>query len=310
MEAKDLRKPGWLRLRQVGGVLMAATVSSCGGGGGGGSDPPLSTPGAPLPLSINTQNAVRVTADAFYAIDTVVTGAVAPLYMMNVTTGPCAFGGKLEVTLQNNDSEPNFSPGDTLTVVATECAARHPDQSISAPMTTNGTLVITGLTRKNGTVAGTGEASWSTRYDQYAINEGERIKTLDGEVSFATKDTQDTNSVSIKATTFSFTEGTAKNEVPVLTIEVLADNKKDTTTEYYEGLLPTQFGRVEIDTISPLVGLGMANPSSGQVELFTENSGIALIPHEDGVNVDVQVDTNGDGTPEETLSHTWVTLGW
>lgn len=309
MGASVLIKQGWVRLWCANGVMAAFALSGCGGQSAG-TDPPVNTSAPLLPAIITAQNSVGITNDTFHAIETVVMGSVAPLFMMSATTGPCTFGGQLDVTVLNNDADPGFTPGDAMTVVATQCSSRNPNQSFNVPMTTNGKLVITGLTQKNDPVAGTREESWRVSYERYSIDNGDRVQTLDGVTSLTKANTLQMASVSVQTNVFSFTEGKDKFEVPSLIVEVSTDKLRDTTTERYLGLVPTRLGRVEIDTIDPLVSQGDADPSSGQIEIFTENSGLALLPREDGVTVDVQVDANGDGSPEEALIETWAALGW
>lgn len=302
-------KQGWVRLWSITGVFAVFAVGGCGGQSAG-TDSPVNAVASPLPANITIQNTVNIANATFHALDTVVMGSLAPLFMMNATTGLCTFGGRLDVTVHNNDADPSFTPGDVITFVATQCGTRNPDQSKIAPMTTNGGLVITGLAQKNDPVTGTREESWRVNYERYTIDNGIRVQTLDGVTSLSTANTLQTATVLVRTTEFSFTEGNEKFEVPSLLVEVSTDKIRDITTERYLGMVPTRLGNVEVDTIDPLVSGRDANPSSGQIEIFTENSGFVMLPRDDGVTVDVQVDANGDGSPEETLIETWASLGW
>lgn len=265
-----------------------------------GAKPPVNAPPPVAAATITAQNAVEIATETFHVMETVIFESIAPLLMLNSVPGPCEFGGSLDIT-QSTDS---------VTFVAHQCRASNPDTTITEPLTTNGTLVLTQLVQTSDPAAGTSQASWRISYEQYVIVDGSNTRTLNGVNIITTSNSSQVEYFSVRVAVFTFTEGTANFAVPSLTVESLKDKSVNTTTVRFIGSVHTTLGRVDIDTVEPLVNIGEANASSGQLEITTINSGLALFPRNDGITVDVAVDANGDRFIDETLVKTWTELGW
>ena len=273
--------------------------------------PPIATPGPAPDATITAQNAISVATDVFYVIETVILGSVSPLFMLGSQTGACEFGGRLDVSFNDGDQNGKFSPGDSISYVASQCQARNPDTSIADSMTTNGTMVISSLAQSADTVAGTSQASWRISYDRYSIDDGSFLRTLNGVTTLATATSPQVEYISAHVAVFTFTDGNRNFAVPSsLSIVASTDLATNVTAERIVGSVSTTFGHVEIDTVEPLVSQGEGDPASGQLEFFTPSSALALVAQEDATNVSILVDSNGDGLQDATLRETWTNLGW
>ena len=273
--------------------------------------PPIATPGPAPDAAITAQNAISVATDVFYVIETVILGSVSPLFMLGSQTGPCEFGGRLDVSFNDGDQNGEFSPGDSISYVANQCQARNPDTSIADSMTTNGTMVISSLAQSADTAAGTSQASWRISYDRYSIDDGSFLRTLNGVTTLATATSPQVEYISAHVAVFTFTDGNRNFAVPSsLSIGASTDLATNVTAERIVGSVSTTFGHVEIDTVEPLVSQGEGDPASGQLEFFTPSSALALVAQEDATNVSILVDSNGDGLQDATLRETWTNLGW
>lgn len=273
--------------------------------------PPIATPGPAPDATITAQNAISVATDVFYVIETVILGSVSPLFMLSSQTGPCEFGGRLDVSFSDGDQNGEFTPGDSISYVANQCQARNPDPSITDSMTTSGTMVISSLAQSEDAAAGTSQASWRISYDRYSIDDGNFLRTLNGVTTLATATSPQVEFISVHVAVFTFTDGNRSFAVPSsLSIVASTDVIANITAERIVGSVSTTFGHVEIDTVEPLVSQGEGDPASGQLELFTPNSALALVAQTDATNVAILVDANGDGLQDAALTQTWANLGW
>jgi hypothetical protein len=67
-------------------------------------------------------------------------------------------------------------------------------------------------------------------------------------------------------------------------------------------------GSVTVTTDVALSGIGSADPSAGQVTCAGANGSSLKLIVVDSLNVQIEVDTDGIGGPDETLALAWTAL--
>ncbi|MCU7920760.1 MAG: hypothetical protein KZQ95_20755 [Candidatus Thiodiazotropha sp. (ex Epidulcina cf. delphinae)] len=326
-------------------AITTLLITACGGGGDNDGDGGGSTP--TTGVSLSTSNAKPVGAAAVNSVDTVqgMTGGTTVLTGVSVNapgsdfnfpdffvqqlgwfsaldnlpneniTGvaiseseACANGGS--VSLSGNVNNLNvLTAGDTLTLSFNNCNM--------AGAVTNGamSLTITQITPNFD-----GDPPYTLGLDvvltNLSVNDGGLVATGSGDMSMllaidsAGNESMVLAGASLTASASGQTE-TLSNYRYEITINDL--------TGSYSISLQATFASTEIGgsmsftTITPFSGndfIGAGDPTAGQLHVTTsiDGSQLWLIAQPDGINVQIDIDTDGDNNVDSTVMTTWAEL--
>lgn len=106
---------------------------------------------------------------------------------------------------------------------------------------------------------------------------------------------------------------TAAGQTLTLTDYDILETENEATGEYAISINATISsssvgGSVTVTTDVALSGIGSGDPSAGQVTCVGANSSSLTLTVVDSLNVQIEVDTDGIGGPDETLSLAWTAL--
>ena len=285
----------------VAGGLSVSQVQTATDAGGAAAQP--------TGASARAQSLVAVLHRALAASvgprRTIASASTPPAAATSDTT-QCGVSGSLTTTFDDRDASGALSSGDVLTIVFNQC--RDSDSSLL-----NGQAVVT-LT---GTPTATRIVA-SADFQNVVDTEGALTSTIDGTVNVAETDT-DTESdttLTVDGAALSVTLASATyNDVILLAsatrVTVNQVFAGDRTSVTLAGVFQAQSvpgGGIALQTLSPLVQLGTdAYPSSGVIQAQGAHSSMTMTVLS-ATQVQLQLDTNGDGSYESTTSVPWATL--
>lgn len=317
--------------------LPALFLSACGGGGGGDSSTSGSTSGststAPAVAITSTNakavaaNAVEVTADGEYATgaSALVLGAqvdsgaevgavrLASIARRMVTLTPaapslatgvaidqstaCPSGGTLSISGNVSDSGTGISAGDTVTYTAAGC-------KMDPYSTLNGKMTITFHTDLSAASTFPFRMSMSFTIENFTVSDSSGSETINGDMRMdvsASSSTSETITVSGAA----LTSGNSK----LFNYSVSVSESGGVTTQTVSGTVETTSSHLggsavsyQVSTLTPMTYT--ASGVTGGVVKVTGNGSALLITVTALNSFKLEVDANGDGTYEATLTTT------
>lgn len=297
------------------GVALMLSLVGCGGGGGGGGGTPLPPEAARITLSAD--NAARVSLEAVQAAQTsgdnadaanggtsssaarvnrAVRGALARSSSSPVgplETEACTDGGSLTFT--------GFllAIGDSTTVTFNDCN----EDGIVANGTMRLTLVAT--TQTSGTL--------DVTLTNYQEAEGDLVERGNGAMRVTFTDEPQQSTISTSSDFFTIErlvagEPRASRNVRDLESQDVetATGLTSTTSFVASGTFP-ELGEASfrVDTVTPLVTpIGQDHPTSGQLRISGAGGSNALLTV-GADSVEIAIDTDGNGTVDQTIESTW-----
>lgn len=323
-------------------ISVSVMLVACGGGGGGDGASNVGI-SASDPVAITQDNATEVASATFEATDGLTgnsEGAVgflpasvgqasaaqinviktiiqqakrAPVFLSNDGTGgvvPAATqtseeaceNGSISATFNDNDNDLTLSTGDSVSMTANNCDF--------------GGVVMNGTISMSNVVVSGDESSapYSMQFRMQATNfsvsvSGETVvMSGDGTIGESSSDGVLTSSVSGNGIRI-----TAAGETLTLTDYDILETENEATGEYSISINATISsssvgGSVTVTTDVALSGIGSGDPSAGQVTCVGANSSSLTLTVVDSLNVELQVDTDGIGGPDETIPLAWTAL--
>jgi len=329
-------------------VSVSTLLGACGGGGGGGGDGASNVGiSASDPVAITQDNATEVASATFEAtdgltgnsegalglvpasvgqasaaqinvIETIIQQAKrAPVFLSNDGTGgvapaatrtsqeDCENGpnGSISGTFNDNDKDLTLSTGDSVSMTANNCDF--------------GGVVMNGTISMSNVVV-SGDESSLPYLMQFRMQATNFSVTVSGETVVMSGDGTISESSSDGFNFSSSVSGngiriTAAGETLTLTDYDILETQNDATGEYAISINATISsssvgGSVTVITDVALSGIGSSDPSAGQVTCVGANSSSLTLTVVDSLNVDLQVDTDGIGGPDETIRLAWTAL--
>lgn len=327
------------------GLISAGLLASCGGGGGGGGG--ISNPLSPAGVSIiNASNAPDAVAYAFsgqrdlgaqsrtteslatgVSVGSQPVGATAAtllaLYkglaatpLNNLVTGvvtsrtvACAGGGSITAAA-NVLTSGSLNNGDSLSIAANSCAEN--GQLINGRLD----FVFSDLT---GTIGST--TAWSATltitFSQFSVQSGGVTIIDTGDMTLAYSQTN-AQVATESARGLSLQENLTKSDGTVITRTLTSYTFTDsvnggTSTSSANFTLSgssPKLGSVSftVKTNTPFTVIGSADPSTGSMTVTAADKSSATLNVLDSATVRIDVDTNGDGVIDHTITTTWADL--
>jgi hypothetical protein len=324
-------------------ISISVLLVACGGGGGGDGASNVGI-SASDPVAITQDNATEVASATFEAtdgltgnsegalglvpasvgqasaaqinvIETIIQQAKrAPVFLSNDGTGgvvPAATqtseeaceNGSISATFNDNDNDLTLSTGDSVSMTANNCDF--------------GGVVMNGTISMSNVVVSGDESSppYSMQFRMQATNfsvtvTGETVvMSGDGTISESSSDGFNFSS-SVSGNGIRIT---AAGETLTLTDYDILETENEATGEYAISINATISsssvgGSVTVTTDVALSGIGSGDPSAGQVTCVGANSSSLTLTVVDSLSVQIEVDTDGIGGPDETLSLAWTAL--
>lgn len=217
---------------------------------------------------------------------------------------PCAVSGT--VTISGNIESPlTLTAGDNFTVVSTAC-----DDGLGEVV--DGSLQFTVRDFSGDVLTGLYVVSMDTSVENLQIataddtisSRGDALVTLDTMAATLVMASVSGNQITHESNTSS---ETLSNYSSTQTLDTAANQPLYTMTA--QGTLDTTrlSGSVRYTTPLMFEGFGQNYPHTGELLISGDESSARLIAVDD-INVRIDVDSNGDGTIDETIDTTWVDL--
>lgn len=323
-------------------AALGLILVACGGGGGGGDPAPAPNTngpgngqgsGAPAAGRVTSQNAkplaalgfgtsevgnsVGGTAKAGSGGGSAVGSPAFPAASVRavivsdpLVCGLPSLGGSGSITISQDDRDNSGTPsaGDVLTITFSECAFPGDDETTSGAMRFE-FVTLTGDLAGDGPYAYTGNATLQNMASRYADGS---VETINGLVSL---DVQ--NSDGITERTKSTTDGLTSTGTDAGTV-VLRNFQFDSTenlstfssVESAKGTIESSVhGTFQLAQIEPWQYFnGADTPSSGSAKLTGADNTSVTVQAIDETIARLLVDSNGDGTADDTIDTTWAEL--
>jgi hypothetical protein len=329
-------------------ILLSASalLGGCGGGGGGGDGVSNVGFSASDPVVITPDNATEVASATFEATDgltgnsegvfgvlpasagqlsaaqinvikTIIQQAKrAPVFLSNDGAGVtpaatqtsqenCENGpnGSISGTFNDNDNDLTLSTGDTVSMTASNCDF--------GGVVMNGTISISNVVVSGDEISPPYSMQFRMQATDFSVTvSGETVvMSGDGTISESNSDGFNVSS-SVSGNGIRIT---AAGETLTLTGYDILETENEATGEYAISINATISsssvgGSVTVTTDVALSGIGSGDPSAGQVTCVGANSSSLTLKVVDSLNVQIEVDTDGIGGPDETLSLAWTAL--
>lgn len=318
-------------------VAVLGLLAGCGGGGGGGGN---NNNGGP----ITAQNAPVVASAAQSAIDDSSSGGAVgtDFFVASVSGGPakdfslaelaidqvvrfrsksqsaglvtpaatvgCTDGGSVTDVFSNNDTNPEFTAGDTLSLTFDNC--------VEGGIFIDGrlTLALTSLTGDPAGFASDYSLTIAIMFNNFVVNGDGQSSEIDGSLTVSASRSGNTETVTVSSSSLTFRDtGIPSNPVRVLSGFSVTEIYNDTTGSYTISVTGTlndsRVGfNVMATTITPLASDGFSNPTSGSIRLTAGDGTSVTLTATGGDTVRLDVDTNGDGTIDSIINTSWTAL--
>lgn len=321
-------------------LAALALLAACGGGGDSGGE---TTPPVAGPLQITSDNYQTVAQQAVssmsYLLDSsqLVTGAqvatrpalaavawrqfvklprqlAAPGWVTGATmteTMTCSGGGRIEATFNDVNGNQDIDAGESATMIAMGC--------VEDGVTINGTLgfTVNSLTGDlNGDVYG---ASIGITLSSFSVTSGGGNQSASGTMAIdiaATGPNASTLKVSVGSlsltSSFGGTTDTVLMQNYVLNQTLAPMGNGSSTSTSVSGVFASSALRARSVTLStgiPFVELpNDAYPSSGQMSVTGVDGSKVRLTAQNATTVLLDLDANGDGTYETSVSRAWSSL--
>jgi hypothetical protein len=309
------------------GALLATVLVACGGGGGGDSGGGAGTLTAPsAPVAVTATNAPAVAATAISGVANVIASGGLVAADTSATAVPPRSISRITVDAVKRAQDYLSAPQTVTGAVQTfSCAVSGnvtiTDSATSLVMTfnncsdyvgemINGTLSITGITGTSTSFSGSFSA------DLTIVDTGYPTIQIVGGYNFSVTYSGSDYTSTVAGTSFSVIDGT---NVTTLSNFDFSESYTASTSLYSATanytLAATEIGgSVTVQTLSPVQQYAYRfYPFAGQLQATgTGNSRVRVTILGDethaGNDVNIEVDADGNGSYETTISHDWSTL--
>ncbi len=321
-------------------LLTALVLAACGGGGGSTS---IGVPTAGV--SITTSNARPVSAAVLDSVDTVegstagvgiLTGVSAvstandfnyPDFVVSqlnkLLSQELLVGGGItgvaisetysctsgSFTVTGNIADVNtLTAGDTLTISFSNCS--------DSGVVINGSMSMT-FTQVSAGFDGFPPFTLGINVvlNNFSVNDGGYVATANGDMSMLLSvDASGNESMQLSGSSLSSSAGGEAELLTNYAYEMQYSSSGAYSVSLQGTLASTKIdGSVSYTTITPFTGndfVGSGNPTAGELHITTSADGSQawLIAQPDGVNVQIDIDTDGDGIVDDTVMTTWTEL--
>lgn len=326
-------------------LLLSATgiLGACGGGGGGGGGGGTVGIAASAPVTIASANAQQVASSTFGATDGLTgstdgAGGLVPAAVGQIRStqinivetiieqarqapdllpisssgvAPAAVQslnqncdtGSISGTFNDNDNDLTLSTGDTVSMTANNC-------DISGTIT-NGSISLSNVVVTGDELSPPYSLQFRLQATNFSVSVAGETVVMggDGTISESSNDGINiTSSVSGNGI-----EITAGGESLILTDYNIQETENQATGAYSISINATVSssslgGSVIVTTDVALTGVGAFDADSGQITCVGAGNTRVTVIVVDSVNVQLEVDQNGDGITDATLSAAWVNL--
>jgi hypothetical protein len=326
-------------------VLLSATVvlAACGGGGGGSNGGTGAGIAASDPVTVSAANAEQVagaTLDASSGLTGNTSGALGVLpaavghvqsVQINVVetiidqvkkapdvlpadssvVKPAAVGsiaqncdsGTMSGSFNDADNDQTLSTGDTISMTANSCTF--------GGVTMNGSLSITDVVVSGDELTPPYSMQFKLQATNFSVSSGGEVVVLNGGGTIGESSNDGINFTS----TFSGIgiQLAAGGDSLVLTNYNIQEIENQATGEHTLSInatisSSTMGGSVIVTTDVALTSVGASDPDAGQITCVGEGNTSVTVIVIDSLNVQLDVDENGDGTVDQTLFATWSNL--
>lgn len=324
-----------------------ALLSACGGGGGGNGGGSTSVVTAGAPVTVTAANAPTVAGATFEATDGLSGGGggvagvfaastgrtqstginilevlvdrirrapgqlrnrgagVAPAAVTQINNQPCD-SGTFSGSFNDADNNRDLSTGDSLSVTSSSCS--FDGVVMSGSLTVDNIVVSGGFANDIAPYS----FSFRIRTDNLSVTEGIETVIIDGDIML-----QESTSDNVTFTSSFSGNGikiVTRNDTLILTDFTIDEIDNDATGTYtisVNGTISSSGigGSVTVTTDVAFTGVGILDPVAGEANCTGANgTSVRLIANADGNTVQLQVDTDGDGTADNTIDKTWGNL--
>ena len=326
-------------------LLLSAMgiLGACGGGGGGGGG---TTAGiaASDPVTVNAANAQTVAGSTLDAsdgltgntegtsglvalaavgqpqsvqinvIDTIIEQArKAPVLFTGGPSGvtPAAVqslnqncdSGTISGSFNDADNDLSLSTGDTFSMTANNCSLDG--------VTMNGSISLSNVSVTGDEFSPPYSLQFTLQATNFSVSVGGEAVVMRGDGTISESSSDAVNFIS--SVSGNGIEITAGGESLTLTDYDIQETENQATGAYSISINATISssglgGSVTVRTDVALTGVGAFDPDSGQITCVGAGNTSVTLTVVDSINVQLEVDQNGDGIIDETLSSAWADL--
>jgi len=324
-----------------------ALLSACGGGGGGNGGGSTSVVAASAPVAVTAANAPDVAGATFDATDDLSgggggvagvfaasaggtqsadinvldamvaqirrapgmlgssTSGVGPAAVVQINSEPCD-SGTFSGSFNDADNDQNLSTGDSLSITSSSCSF--------------GGVVMSGsLTVDNVVVSGDFindiapySFSFRIRINNFSVTVDGETVAMDGDITLQeSTDDNVTFTTTFSGNGIEIVTGVDTLILTDFTVNEIENEASGAYSISINGTISSSSigGSVIVTTNVAFTGVGVSEPTGGEASCVGANgTSVRLIANVDGNTVQLQVDTNGDGTADNTIDETWVNL--
>lgn len=347
LSTKRAKHAGTYVVRVGLSAVLAFSLAGCGGGGGGSSTSSTSSPTSLSITQTNSPQVAGAgynamngatgasTTGALGLTGVVVSGSgslpsLASFVQQQVTniqslnasgtvstsmagltgggTVQCTYSGTMTVTVTGSGT--TFGPGDTAAVTFNNCSAT------SGGYTINGSFQFT-VSTLSGTLAS--GSTWSLggtfTFTNLSLTTAGATETVNGGFSFSANSASGTTDSTLTGTSLTVQQPSGTSlTLASFSLSASDDTGTGATSFYGSGQVTDSalngYVKFAISSATPFVEYsGQSYPSSGTMTITGANNTRIVMTVLDSTSVQLQEDTTGNGTYDNTVTEAWTSLG-
>jgi len=212
----------------------------------------------------------------------------------------CQLSGSLNISGSIADQS-TLSTGDSLTIAFDACVSEEGSQ--------NGSISIT-ITAFSGDVGTDYSIGFSVVFNDLIFIENNETTTISGDVSMSIMLAEGILTTSFESNAFTVNEDGREQSISDYSVVTTVDVNEDSFNLDLEGSLTSDElgGTVSFETIEPFTGTGDDELASGVLRITGADGSTMTLTTENGVDVLLEIDSDGDGETNTTVDSNWEEL--
>lgn len=282
-------------------TLLAPGLIACGGGGGTTMVPLTGENGVPI---------VAQTTGAAQLADGMVELVQGFGEILDGLPAPACAAGSLDVLVDDAPPADVVSTGDSLTLALHGCALDLDGELV----TLDGSLTMK-VTEVVETPPDGWQAKFTVTFGNLSMAAASDVITMNGRMAAEVTTVDGITYTTAVTTDLSVVAESGGETVTAKLSGFRSEETYDEMTGDYSRTFSGRFsssaigGAVDMGTVAPFTGNGDAPPMAGESVVRGANGSEVRLVALGGLAVRIFIDTNGDGTPENTVDTTWNDIG-
>ncbi|MBI5889843.1 MAG: hypothetical protein HZB47_04100 [Nitrosomonadales bacterium] len=216
----------------------------------------------------------------------------------------CATSGTMTLTLNDANNSQTFDVGDSYTIAFSNCVGNGYTDNGSMTFSISSLSGGTGVAGSTGTPQAPFVTAFTLTFNNYSSTYLSSTESINGDISFSTSDDGTNTTATMYGTSLTVSStAVGTSSMTNYSISYTGANTPTTSTPYSFSVQmtvadSTMGGSVTISTPTAFTGVGISNPTAGQMVITgANNSTLTLTANSDGLTLTMVVDEDGAAGP-------------